>query len=132
LAGIVFGNRSKLHKLNAIVHPRVAREQARLIREIARKDPKAVVIYDVPLLFEAGVDKRVDKVIVVTAPPKTQTARLQKRDGLTRTEAMRRLRAQMPLAKKVRLADYVVRGTLTGARLRHEVRRLYGDLLRLS
>ncbi len=132
LAGIVFGNRSKLHKLNAIVHPRVAREQARLAREIARKDPKAVVIYDVPLLFEAGVDKRVHTVIVVAADRGTQIARLRKRDGLTRTEAIRRLRAQMPLAKKVRRADYVVRGTLTGARLRHEVRRLYGDLLRLT
>ncbi|MGH7164729.1 MAG: dephospho-CoA kinase [Nitrospiraceae bacterium] len=128
LARIVFGNRSKLNRLNAIVHPRVSREQVRLAREIARKDPKAVVIYDVPLLFEAGVDTRVDKVIVVTAPPKTQIARLQKRDGLTRTEAMRRIRAQMPLAKKVRLADYVVHGTLTGARLRREVRRLYEDL----
>ncbi len=132
LARIVFGDRTKLRKLNAIVHPRVAREQAHLAREILRKEPRAVVIYDVPLLFEAGADKRVDKIIVVTAPPRTQIARMQKRDGLTRPEALRRLRSQMPLAKKVRLADYVVRGTLTGPPLRRQVRRLYEELLRLT
>ena len=132
LAGIVFRDRTKLQKLNAIVHPRVARKQARLTRKIVRKAPKAVIIYDVPLLFEAGVDKRVDKIIVVTAPLKTQILRLQKRDGLTRTEALRRLRAQLPLSRKVRLADYILRGSLPGARLRREVQRLYKDLHRLT
>lgn len=128
LGAIVFGNRPKLRKLEKIIHPRVAREQARLTRQAARRDPQAVVIYDVPLLFETGIDKRVDKIIVVTANKETQISRLTKRNGLTRPEALRRIRNQMPLAKKVRLADFVLQGTLKPAALRQAVRALIRTL----
>lgn len=120
LGGIVFGSRTKLRQLEQIIHPRVAREQARLTRRAARIDPTAVVIYDVPLLFEAGIDKRVDKTVVVTADRKTQIARLKKRNGLSHAEAIRRIRSQMPLAKKIQRADYVLSATLPRpALLRH-------------
>jgi dephospho-CoA kinase len=132
LARLVFGSRAKLNRLNAIVHPRVAREQARLTREIAGKDRHAVIVYDVPLLFEAGVHKRMDKTIVVTADRGTQIARLTKRNGFTRAEALRRIRAQMPLAKKVGMADYVLDGTLTLTDLRRETARIYCTLRSLA
>ncbi len=132
LARIVFEHRTKLARLNAIVHPRVAREQARLTREIARKDPRAVVIYDVPLLFEAGAHQRVDTTIVVTADRRTQLARLQARNGFSKAEALRRLRAQLPLAKKVRMADYVLDGTLPLPKLRAAVRALFQTLQALA
>ena len=126
LGAIVFGNRVKLRRLERIIHPRVARQQAKLTRQAARNDPKAVVIYDVPLLFEVGIDKRVDKIIVVTADLKTQIARLKKRNGLSRAEALRRIRSQMPLAKKIQRTDHVLDGTLS----RTSLRRLVGRLLK--
>jgi dephospho-CoA kinase len=52
----------------------VAREKERLVRQIAKRTPHAVVIYEVPLLFEVGADKRVDTTLVVTADRKTQIA----------------------------------------------------------
>ena len=107
LGSIIFHNPKKRRQLERIIHPRVAREQARLTKAITRKDPNAVVIYEVPLLFEAGVDKRVDKIIVVTADRNIQIARLKKRDGLSRAEAIRRIRSQMPLAKKTQQADHL-------------------------
>ena len=125
LGATVFGSRSKLRQLERIIHPRVAREQVRLTRLAARKDPKAVVIYDVPLLFEAGIDKRVDHTVVVTASRETQVSRLKKRDGLTRTEALRRIKSQMPLSKKTHRADSVLDGTSTRFLLRTQVRNLY-------
>lgn len=128
LAKIVFHHQAKLRRLSAIVHPRIAREQARLTREIAKKDPHAVVIYDVPLLFEAGVHKRVDRTIVVTADRETQIARLLKRNGFTRAEALRRLRTQMPLREKVKRADYVLDGSLPLLRLRAAVHALFQTL----
>jgi dephospho-CoA kinase len=128
LARLVFHNRSKLKRLNAIVHPRVAREQARLTREIVRKDPKAVVVYDVPLLFEAGVNKRVDTIIVVAADRETQIRRLMTRNGLTRAEALRRIRTQMPLHQKRRRAHYVLEGNQPLPRLRTAVQRAFADL----
>ena len=121
LGAVVFGNRTKLRQLEQIIHPRVAREQARLTKQAARKDPHAVVIYDVPLLFEAGIDKRVDHTIVVTANRETQIARLKKRNGLSRAEALRRIRSQMPLAKKIQRADHVLNGTLSRPSLRQQV-----------
>ena len=121
LGAVVFGSRTKLRQLEQIIHPRVAREQARLTKQAARKDPHAVVIYDVPLLFEAGIDKRVDHTIVVTANRETQIARLKKRNGLSRAEAIRRIRSQMPLAKKIQRADHVLNGTLSRPSLRQQV-----------
>jgi dephospho-CoA kinase len=132
LGSIVFHNLKKRRQLERIVHPRVAREQQRLVHRIAKRKPHAVVIYEVPLLFEAGVDKRVDKIIVVTADCNTQIARLKKRNGLSRTEALRRIRSQMPLAKKTQQADHVLNGTLPRPSLRKQVSRLFKSLRLLA
>lgn len=130
LAHIVFRNPRKLRTLSRIIHPRVAREQARLTRDLARKDPTAIIVYDVPLLFEAGVDKRVDRIVVVVADRETQIARLQRRNHLTRAEALRRIRSQMPLAQKVKQTDYVIDGTLPLPQLKRAVKDLYAELRR--
>ena len=130
LGNIVFRNRTKRRQLERIIHPRVAREQKRLVRRIAKRKPHAVVIYEVPLLFEAGVDKRVDKTIVVTANRETQVARLKKRNSLSRAEAIRRIQAQMSLSKKVRMADIVIDGTLRRQDAMKTIRGAFLDLLK--
>ncbi len=132
IGSIVFRNQKKRRQLERIIHPRVAREQIRLTKGIARKHPKAIVIYEVPLLFEAGVDKRADKIIVVTADRKTQITRLKKRNGLTRAEAIRRIRSQMPLVKKIQRADHVLSGTLPRPSLRRHVGQLLKQLRLLA
>ena len=132
LGAVVFGNRTKLRQLEHIIHPRVAREQARLTKQAAQKNPHAVVIYDVPLLFEVGIDKRVDKIIVITADLETQIARLKKRNGLSRAEALRRIRSQMPLAKKIQRTDHVLYGTLSRTSLRRQVGQLLKSLRLLA
>ena len=130
LGSIIFRNPKKRRQLERIIHPRVAREQQRLVRRIAKDKPRAVVIYEVPLLFEADVDKRVDEIIVVTADRETQIARLKKRNGLSRAEAIRRIQAQMPLSKKVRLADIVIDGTLRRQDAMKTIRGAFIDLLK--
>jgi dephospho-CoA kinase len=130
LARIVFRDPRKLRTLSHIIHPRVAREQSRLTRDIARKDPHAIIVYDVPLLFEAGVDKRVDRIVVVAADRETQIARLQRRNHLTRAEAIRRIRSQMPLAQKLKQAHYVIDGTLPLSQLKRALKDVYAVLRR--
>lgn len=132
LAAIVFRHPAKRRALEAIIHARVAREQVRLTKQAAQQDPQAVVIYDVPLLFEAGIDKRVDQTIVVTADRNTQIARLKKRNHLSRAEALRRIRSQMPLAKKTQRADYLLNGTLPRPTLRKQVGQLFKSLCLLA
>jgi dephospho-CoA kinase len=132
LGSIVFRNRTKRRQLERIIHPRVAREQQRLVRRIAKRKPHAVVIYEVPLLFEAGVDKRVDEIIVVTTDRETQIVRLTKRNSLSRAEALRRIRSQMPLAKKIQQADHVLNGTLPRPSLSKQVGQLLKSLRLLA
>ncbi|ULA63689.1 MAG: Dephospho-CoA kinase [Nitrospira sp.] len=129
LGAKVFGHPAKLRQLERIIHPRVAREQLRLTKQAAGKDPRAIVIYDVPLLFEARIDRRVDRIVVVTADRGTQISRLRKRNGLTRAEALRRIKSQMPLAEKRNRADYVLDGTSPLPQLKKQVRSLH-QLLR--
>lgn len=127
LSAVVFHDKKKLRHLERIIHPRVARKQIRLTKQAAKKDPKTIVIYDVPLLFEAGIDKRVDKTVVVTSDRETQIRRLKKRNGFSRTEALRRIRSQMPLAIKRLRADYVLDGTKHRQSLARDVSRLFDD-----
>ena len=132
ISALVFANPTKLRRLERIIHPRVAREQAKLTRQAAREDPQAVVIYNVPLLFEAGIDARVKKIIVVTADRQTQVTRLKRRNGFTRAEALRRIRSQMPIKLKTAAADYLLDGTTARSHLLVQVRRLYRELRALA
>lgn len=128
LGSIVFSQPAKRRRLEHIIHPRVAREQQRLTRQAGKKDPMAVVIYDVPLLFEAGIDTRVDKIVVVTADRETQIARLRKRNGFSRSEALRRIGSQMPMKRKCQLADFVLDGTKDMILLKKDVAKICKDL----
>ena len=129
LAKLVFHHPRKLSALNRIVHPRVAREQVRQTNAIAGRHPHAVIIYDAALLIEAQAHERMDRIIVVTANQAIQVHRARQRDGLTRKEALGRIRGQLPLRTKRRFADYVLNGTLPVTRLRPQVRQLYQEFL---
>ena len=83
LGAIVFRDTTALRRLEAILHPLVQRSQRRFLASCAsRRIPVAVL--DIPLLYETGAERRVDAVIVVTAPPAIQRARVLARPGMTR------------------------------------------------
>ncbi len=130
LGKVVFGDPKQLEKLNAIVHPYVADAQEQRSREIAGKDPHAVILYDAALLIEANAHTRMDRLVVVTADEQTQLKRLMARNHLSADEGKRRIAAQMPLAEKVKVADYVIDGTLPLEQLRKMVQRIYDELKR--
>ncbi|GJL55228.1 MAG: dephospho-CoA kinase [Nitrospirales bacterium] len=125
LADTVFGNPRKLKQLTNILYPRVAREQARIVRQVVQKNLEAVIIYDAAMLIESDAYTRMDRVIVVTANQRIQIQRACQRTGMSRAEAVRRIRHQMPLPEKKRYADYVINGALPLPQLRPIVRNLY-------
>lgn len=125
LAQIVFQDPSQLKTLQDIIHPRIAREQAKSTKAIRQIDPHAIILYDAALLIEAGAHRRMDHVIVVKADRATQIARVAHRDGLTKAETLRRIRAQMPLRQKLHYADTVLDGSWPRSRLRPVVKSLY-------
>ena len=108
LAGVIFTNPAEQRALERIIHPQVKQETDRRLERIRLETPGAVVIIDVPLLFEAGMDRGLDAAIVVYVPEKVQVQRLMARDSLTRPEALARIRAQMPIDTKKSLATFVI------------------------
>ena len=93
----MFQNSSKLRTLTGIIYPRVAREQARLVRQFTLTDPTAVIIYDAAMLIEAQAHQRMDQIIVVKTNRTTQITRACRRSGLTRADALHRIQNQMPI-----------------------------------
>jgi dephospho-CoA kinase len=107
LTGRVLGDPSALARLEAIVHPLVRASEEKLIAQSKARGDKVVVL-DIPLLFETGADKRVDAVVVVTAPAEMQHSRVLARPGMTMEKLETILARQMPDAEKRRRADFVV------------------------
>lgn len=107
LGARVFGDDPAKARLEAILHPRVFAEQRRFLATArARRVPLAVL--DVPLLFETGGERRVDKVAVVSAPAWLQRQRVLARPGMTEAKFQAILAAQIPDAEKRRRADYII------------------------
>lgn len=108
LGEVVFNDPKKRKKLEEIVHPEVFIDVKKKVNAIKNEDPGAVIIQDIPLLFEVNLDKTVDKVVVVYTDEKTQIKRLIERDGFDESHAKKRISSQMPLDEKVKLADFVI------------------------
>jgi len=103
LAAVVFADRAKLDRLNAIVHPRVAEVVFRQFDEWARQGTRDAAFVEAALLVESGIHKHLDGLVVAWCRPEQQFARLAAR-GLSEAEARRRMAAQMPVEEKLRLA----------------------------
>ena len=127
LAAQVMADRAGLARLEAIVHPLVARLRDEFIAE-ARAEGAPVAVLDVPLLFETGQDGGVDAVVVVTAPETVQRERVLGRPGMTPERLSALLERQVPDAEKRARADFVVD---TGQGLdaaRDQVRRILAEV----
>ncbi len=117
VASIVFGHTDKLDRLNAIIQPAIRAEFERQLTAAVAQNPE-IVVGDVPLLFEQGYVSLFDGVAVAVADEDVELDRMRSRDGLTKVQARRRLDSQMPLTKKVKLADFAV-NTMGPDELRH-------------
>ena len=126
----------RVEELNKIVHPAVVRRQEQWMREIAGKEPHAVVLVEAALIFEAGLHDRFDKIIVVTCNAEQKTGRLAQRTGLgeaeARAEVERRSRAQLPDAEKMRRADFVIDNSGPAEATRQQVQRIFAGLAMLA
>jgi dephospho-CoA kinase len=125
LAERVLGEPEELKRLEALVHPAVARAREAFL--VAHRD-SPVVVLDIPLLFEKGGDAHVDKIAVVSADPETQRVRTLARPGMTPEKFLRILDHQMPDAKKRARADFVIPTDCSVAETRDAVRRILACL----
>jgi len=125
LAERVLDNPDALHRLEALIHPEVARRREAFLTA-NRESP--LVVLDIPLLFEKGGWNQVDKVVVVSAPPDVQRTRVLSRPGMTEEKFARILALQMPDPEKRARADFVVETDSNLEETGNSVRRIIACL----
>lgn len=121
LGAAVFGDADKLKSLERIVHPAVGAMRAGFLEE---HKAAPLIVFDIPLLFEKGGFDMVDKVLVVSALPEAQRARVLARPGMSEAKFDQILGLQVPDAEKRARADYVIDTGTSLAETRHAVARL--------
>ena len=123
LAGIIFADTKKRDKINRLVHPAVKRRMLEII-DTCRKKGTAVLVAEVPLLFEAGMEDWFDRIIVVYCSRKRQT----QRQGRSRQkeEILLRIKSQGRITEKKQRADFIINNNGPRAETRRQVVRIWG------
>ncbi|HHX42038.1 MAG TPA: dephospho-CoA kinase [Armatimonadetes bacterium] len=130
LGALVFRDAEARRRLEEIIHPHVVQAiQRQLVEWRASPSPPRLVVVEIPLLYEAGLEEMVDTVVVVSSEQATQLQRLITRTGLAPEEAMLRIAAQMPLSEKEARAAHVISTEKPLHAVREEVCKLYEELL---
>jgi len=125
LAKIIFSDAEAKKTVNRIVHPRVIDYQKKALEELERSGKYQIAGVEAALIFEAGAENQFDVIVVVAASRDTVVQRLQKRDGLTKPEILKRIASQMPLSEKKKRADFVIHNDGSLDELNHKVKRLF-------
>lgn len=129
LREVALGDPAALTRLENILHPMVHAEERSFLAR-ARRAGRRLAVLDIPLLFETGGDRRVDLVVVVTAPRSVQEHRVRLRRRMSRDAIAAVIARQMPDAEKRRRADVVIRTGLSRHHALRALRRLVGSLRR--
>lgn len=132
LADEVFSRPARLEALNSLVHPHVLRMEEELIARFAAGDPEGIVVVEAAILVETRSYKRFDRLIVAVCSEEQQIERALRREGATREQVEARLRRQLPLEDKVKLADYVVDTSGTKEKTVGQVKKIYESLRRIA
>lgn len=108
LREVVFRDPQARKDLNGILHPLIRERMAEKADLLERERPGSIIVFDIPLLYESKLTHWVQKVIVVYVPESVQIHRLMEREGIGEEEALRMIRAQMPIEEKKRMADCLI------------------------
>jgi len=132
LAEIVFSDAQSRKALEGFIHPRIFEKRDTLLKDIKTEDPNAIVIEDVPLLFELSLNKNFDKIILVYVSRDIQIERAIKRGALLQEEVKKRLKAQIHIEKKKLLSDYIINNEGSLKNTRDQVRKVIYELKKLK
>ncbi len=131
LGKIVFADQVLLKKLNEITHPEIIKlikNEINLARDKTHNQEKILII-DAALIYEAKMDRLMDKIIVVYIDEDEQVKRLIKRNNLSKDEASQRIKSQIPMKEKIKMADYVIDNNDTLDKTKKQVETIWQSLL---
>ena len=123
----VFGNPGALKDLESLLHPPIRATIRARMQDYETQHPDKLVVVDVPLLYESGLQAMYKEIMVVYVPRAVQMERLMKRDSLTEEQAVQRLNAQMPIEKKKELADIVIDNSGTIEETEEQIERFWSE-----
>ncbi len=131
LGKIVFTNQTLLKKLNEITHPEIIKVIKKEINLAKNKtyNQEKILIIDAALIYEAKMDRLMDKIIVVYINEDEQAKRLIKRNDLSKEEALQRIKSQMPIKEKVKMADYVIDNSNSMDETKKQVEKIWKKLV---
>lgn len=125
LAEIIFSSEEKRLELNNIIHPYVIHELLRC----AYLSSKSLIVFDVPLLYECGLDKQMNCNVAVCAEREKRITRVMERNGFSRNEVIRRISAQATIERRFPEADYVLYNNGTKEELKIQVEDVYKKIM---
>jgi dephospho-CoA kinase len=131
LAAMVFNNPERLALLNGMVHPPVRERTLKLLDGFRAREPKGIAVVEAAILIETGNYKNYQRLIVAVCTEQEQLERAMRRDGISRDEALSRLRRQLPLSEKIKFADYVIDTSGPKQRTIEQTRAVYEALRRI-
>lgn len=129
LGAVVFADADKRKQLEEITHPAIRAKMQQQIELYKQQQPHALIVADIPLLYETGQTHLYEGVAVVYVPASVQIERLMKRNGLSEAEATKRVQLQMDIEEKKRLADWVIDNSST---LQHTEQQVIDLIQRLQ
>jgi len=131
LGSLIFTDDTARKELDGILHPLIA-DLAQDRIQTAQDTHTPYIVYEAALLVELGTYRDFSKLVVVSADPELQVRRVMKRNGCTESEARDRLAAQLPLAQKIAVADYVIKNDNNRDALRARTREVHEKILALG
>jgi len=134
LGKIVFANQSLLKKLNEITHPEITKMIKKEIDSAKNKkhNQEKILIIDAALIYEAKIDRFMDKIIVVYIDKDEQIKRLIKRNNLSKDEALQRVRSQISMEEKAKIADYVIDNSNSLDKTKKQVEKIWREFMSLA
>ena len=124
MADIIFNDSRKRRAVEKIIHPEVIKTAKDIKTKILAKKSDAIIVFEVPLLLEAGYEKIFDKIIVVYCSKKIAVNRVL-RHGLSRKRALQRMRAQLPISRKKAAADFLINNNLSISNTKSQVKEIF-------
>ena len=125
LGDIVFRDIEKREELNRTTHPRIIDKIESMLEEYRKENIKVVIVEAALILEKGGMKPIISDLIVVTVDEEAQIKRLIERDGISREEALTRIKAQMPVSEKVKFATYVIDNSRTLEETRKQVEEVW-------
>ncbi len=127
VADIIFKDPHKRKAIEKIIHPEVLRLIKQTSCEIQSREPSALIIFEVPLLLEAGYSRHFNKTIVTYCRRDTAITRLT-RKGFSRNEVVKRMHSQMPIAEKKKHADFLIDNNNGTGNTALQVKKIFQEL----